>query len=61
MFAAHTTVQEVEHARAALVLIALGVVIFWRVVLRVVLAIIAIAVVAMVGAGAYVLLHVIHG
>jgi hypothetical protein len=55
------TVQEVENARAALVLIAVGIVVFWRVLLRVLLAIIAIAVVVTVGAGAILLLQGMRG
>ena len=50
------TVQEVENARAALVLIAVGIVVFWRVLLRVLLAIIVVA----VGEGALVLLQGMH-
>jgi len=55
------TVQEVENARVALVLIAVGIVVFWRVLLRVLLAIIAIAVVVTVGAGAILLLQGMRG
>jgi hypothetical protein len=57
MFATQGTAQELENARVALALIAVGIVVFWRVVLRVLLAIIAIAVVVTVGAGALVLLQ----
>ena len=60
MFATHGTVQEVENARAALVLIAMGIVVFWRVVVRVLLAIIAVAVVVTIGAGVLVLLQGVH-
>ncbi len=56
MFVTQATPQHVEHLRVALVLLALGIVIFWRAALRVLL---AIAVVA-VGAGALVLLQGIH-
>jgi hypothetical protein len=52
--------QEAESARAAIVLIAAGLVIFWRQVLRVLLAIIAIAVMVTVGSGAIALLHSMH-
>ena len=55
------TVQEVENARVALVLIAVGIVVFWRVLLRVLLALIAIAVVVTVGAGAILLLQGMRG
>jgi predicted RND superfamily exporter protein len=60
MFATHGTVQGVENARVALVLIAVGIVVFWRTVLRALLAIIAVAVVVAVAAGALVLLQGIH-
>lgn len=60
MFATHGTVQEVENVRVALVLIAVGIVVFWRTVLRALLAIIAVAVVVAVAAGALVLLQGIH-
>jgi hypothetical protein len=52
--------QEVESARVAIVLIAAVLVIFWRQVLRVLLTIIAIAVVVLVGSGAIVLLQSMH-
>jgi hypothetical protein len=48
--------QEIENARIALVLITAGIVIFWRVLLRVLLAITA----AALGVGAFVLLHSMH-
>ncbi len=60
MLAAQGTAQAVENARVALVLIAVGIVVFWRAVLRVLLAIIAVAVVVTVDAGALVLLHGMH-
>ena len=47
----------VTACRLSLALIAVGIVVFWRVVLRVLLAIIAIAVVVTVGTGALVLLQ----
>jgi hypothetical protein len=56
MFGAQGTAQEVENARVALMLIAVIIVVFWRVVIRVLLAIIVVA----VGAGALVLLQGIH-
>ena len=52
--------KEIENASVALALIAVGIVVFWRVVLRVLLALIAIAVVIMVGAGAIALLQGMH-
>ena len=59
MLITHGTIQEVEHAAAALVLIAVGIVIFWRTVLRVLLAVMAVAVIVTVGAGAL-LLQAMH-
>ncbi len=56
MFATHGTAQEVENARVILVLIAVGIVVFWRIALRILLAIIAVA----VGTGALVLLQGMH-
>jgi hypothetical protein len=52
--------QDVESARAAIVLIAAVLVIFWRFVLRAILMIIAIAVVVLVGSGAFVVLQSMH-
>ena len=49
--------QGVESAKAAIVFVAIAVVAFWRVILRLVLALIAIALVVLVGAGAAVFLH----
>jgi hypothetical protein len=49
--------QGVESAKAAIVLVAIAVVAFWRVILRLLLALIAIAVVVLVGAGAEMFLH----
>jgi hypothetical protein len=60
MHAIHGAAQEVASARAAIVLIAAVLVIFWRLVLRVLLAIIAIAVMVLVGSGAIVLLQSMH-
>jgi hypothetical protein len=56
MSATQGTVQALEHARVALALIAVSVVVFWRIALRVLLAIIVVA----IGAGAYVLLQSMH-
>ena len=56
MFVTQATAQEIEHVRAALMLIALGIVIFWRVVVRVLLAIVIVA----VGVGALVFLQGMH-
>ena len=60
MFATQGTAQEIENARVALALVAVVLVVFWRVVLRVLLAIIAIAVVITVATGAIVLLQGMH-
>jgi len=57
MFVAQTTSQDVDNARVVLVLLALGIVVFWRIALRVLLA----AVLVAVGIGAVVLLQTMHG
>jgi len=49
--------QELQSAKAAIVLIAIGIVVFWRVLLRLLLALIAIAIVVLVGAGAVLILQ----
>jgi hypothetical protein len=49
--------QGVEQAKAAIVMVAIAVVAFWRVILRLVLALIAIAIVVLVGAGVVVFLQ----
>ena len=57
MFAAHApTVQALDHARVALALIAVGIVVFWRLALRMLLAIIVLA----VGAGLAVVAQNVH-
>ncbi len=56
MFVTQATVQEVENARVALVLLALGIVVFWRIAVRILLAIVVVTVVA----GALVLLQIMH-
>ena len=56
MFVTQATAQEVENARVALVLLALGIVVFWRIALRILLAIVLVA----VGAGVLVLLQGVH-
>jgi hypothetical protein len=57
MFAAHaTTVQALDHVRVALALIAVGIVVFWRLALRVLLALIVLA----VGAGLAVVAQNMH-
>jgi hypothetical protein len=49
--------QDVENARVAFVLAAAGIMVFWRYLLRILLAAVAVA----VGVGAVVLLHGLHG
>jgi hypothetical protein len=49
--------QQIPGANPALVLIAIVIVAFWRVLLRLLLALIAIAIVVLVGAGVVTLLH----
>lgn len=56
MFVSQATAHEVENVRAALVLLVVGVAVFWRVALRVLLAIIVVA----IAAGAFLLLQGIH-
>jgi hypothetical protein len=57
MFAAHaTTVQALDHARVALAFIAVGIVVFWRLALRLLLAVIVLA----VGAGLAVVAQNMH-
>ena len=56
MFVTQAAVQEVEKARVAFMLFALGIVVFWRVAVRILLAI----VVATMVAGAFVLLQAMH-
>jgi RsiW-degrading membrane proteinase PrsW (M82 family) len=46
MFVTQATAHEVEGARAALVVLALGIVFFWRTAVRVLLAIVLVAIVA---------------
>jgi hypothetical protein len=60
MQAIDATGQAVESAKVAIVLIAAVLVVFWRLVLRVLLAIIAIVFVVLVGSGAIVVLEFMH-
>ncbi len=57
MVASQGSAQDIESARAAIVVIAVAVAIFWKEVLRVLLALIVIA----VGVGAFMLLRGMHG
>ncbi len=56
MLVTPATAQQAEHARVALVLLALAIVLFWRVALRVLLAIVIVA----LGTGTLVLLQGMH-
>jgi hypothetical protein len=56
MFVTQATAQDVENARVALVLLAFGVLVFWRVAVRILLAVVLVALVA----GALVLLQGSH-
>jgi hypothetical protein len=53
MFVTQAAAQDVENIRVALVLLALGIVFFWRIAVRILLAIVLVA----IGAGALVLLQ----
>ena len=56
MFVTQATVQSAENAREALVLLALGIAVFWRVALRIVIAIVLVAICI----GAIMLMQGIH-
>jgi predicted RND superfamily exporter protein len=56
----HATAQDIENAKAALALTAIGIAIFWRTILRMVIAIIAAGVIVLVGFGAVVFLQGMH-
>jgi hypothetical protein len=56
----HGTAGDIANARVALVLIAIVIAVFWRTVLRILLAVIAAAVLLLVGFGAFVLLQTTH-
>jgi len=56
MFDSQTVAQEVESARAILMIMGVIILIFWRVILRILIAIFVIAVVVAVGSGALMLL-----
>lgn len=57
MVASHGSVPDVESVRVAIVIIAVCAAIFWKELLRLLLALIVIA----VGAGVFMLLHSMHG
>ena len=56
MFVTQAAAHDVEHIRVALVFLALGIVFFWRIALRILIAIILVA----IGAGVLVLLQGMH-
>jgi hypothetical protein len=60
MFASHGTNQDLENAKLVLAIAAVIIVVFWRAVLRILIAIIVIAVIVTVGAGTFVLLQGMH-
>ncbi len=60
MFATQGTAQQIENARVVIALVAVVLVVFWRVALRVLLAIIAVAIAITVATGAIVLLQGMH-
>ena len=60
MFATHATAQDVESARMLLVVIAGVIVIFWRTLLRVLIAVLVAALLVGVGAGVLMLFPGIH-
>jgi hypothetical protein len=57
MLVTQATGQEVDNARVAFALVAVGIVVFWRVAIRLLL----IAVIVAAGIGALVLLQTVHG
>lgn len=56
MLVTHATGQELDNARVALMLLAVGIVVFWRIALRVLLA----AAIVAAGIGAVVLLQTVQ-
>jgi len=56
MFDSQTVAQEVESARAILMIMGVIILIFWRVILRILIATFVIAIVVAVGSGALMLL-----
>jgi len=57
MLASQGSVQDIESVRAVLVVAAVGAAVFWKELLRLLLVLMVIA----VGAGAFLLLHGMHG
>jgi hypothetical protein len=60
MLATHGTNQDLENAKFVLAIAALIIVVFWKAVLRVLIAVIVIAVIVTVGAGTIVLFQGMH-
>ncbi len=60
MLATHTTAQDVENTRVLLVVVAGVIVVFWRTVLRVLIAVLVAALLVGVGAGVLMLFPGIH-
>jgi len=60
MVVTHTTAQDVENARVLLVVVAGVIVVFWRTVLRVLIAVLVAALLVGVGAGVLMLFPGIH-
>jgi len=54
------TAEELDNAKVALVLVAIVIAVFWRTVLRLVLAVIAAVVVVLLGLGAFALIQAMH-
>lgn len=57
MFVTKATGQELDNARVAFVLLAVGIVVFWRIAIRVLF----VAVIVAAGIGALVLMQTMHG
>lgn len=60
MFAAQATSQNLESIRAVTLLLATGLVIFWRAVIKLMIMVVAITVIALLGTGVFVLLQGLH-
>ena len=61
MLAAQGAVQNLETIRVMAVISALALVLLWRVVIKLLIVILATAVIALIGAGAFVLIESLHG
>ncbi len=60
MFAAQAASQNLESIQAVTLLLAAGLVIFWRAVIKLMIMVVAITVIALLGAGVFVLLQALH-